>query len=137
MKPATSLTFASATKRIEDGDPGRLEIRCVARYDSEPVFERRGRDHEIGAVIAVSRAQDPPTPRGLQFEWHNPLAIKSQYPIQPRRKRVSKVWIRCALSRNAALDFANADDAEEKFSRSLPFEPRYDVWIALPLAQFG
>src|SRR5260221_4328708 len=45
-------TRPARSKRIEDGDPGGLEIRHVARDDGEPVFERRGRDHEIGAVVA-------------------------------------------------------------------------------------
>jgi hypothetical protein len=40
---------------IEDGDPGRLEFRYVARHDGKPVFERGGGDHEIGAVIAERR----------------------------------------------------------------------------------
>jgi len=56
------LPVRPATKRIEDGDPGRLKIRYVARYYGEPVFERSGRDHEIGAVIAASGAQGAPTP---------------------------------------------------------------------------
>ena len=51
------------------------------------------------------------------------------------RKRTGEAWISRALSRNAALYFANADDAEEKIGRSLPFEPRHDRGIALPPAQ--
>jgi hypothetical protein len=39
-----------------------------------------------------------------------------------------------ALARNAALDFADADNAEKQISRSLPFEPRDRLRIALPPA---
>jgi hypothetical protein len=70
------LRSRPTTKRIEDGDPGTLEIRYVARYYGEPVFERRGRDHEIGAVIADCGTQDAPTPRSSQVEWHDPLAVE-------------------------------------------------------------
>jgi hypothetical protein len=65
-----------ALERIDDGDAGRLEIRYIARYDGEPVFECRRRDHEIGAVIAESGAQGAPAPRRSQVEWHDPLAVE-------------------------------------------------------------
>jgi hypothetical protein len=125
------------TERIEDGDPGGLEIRHVARHHREPVFQCRCRDHEVGAVIAESGAQGAPTPRRSEVKWYDPLAVKAQYPVQPDRKRASKAWIGRALSRNAALYFANAYDAEEKISRSLPFEPLHDHRISLPPAQLG
>jgi hypothetical protein len=57
-------------------DPGRLEIRYVARHHDERVFQRRGRDHEIGAVIE-SCAQGAPTPRRSQVEWQHPLAVEA------------------------------------------------------------
>jgi hypothetical protein len=91
-----------------DRDPGRLEIRYVARHYGEPVFQRRGRDHEIGAVIAESGAHGTPTPRRPQVEWQDPLAVEGQYPVEPSRQRAGKAWISRALSRNAALYFANA-----------------------------
>ncbi len=47
------------------------------------MFERRGRDHEIGAVIAEIGAQGAPTPRGSQVEWHYPLAVEGQDAVQP------------------------------------------------------
>src|SRR6266481_4286354 len=122
---------------IEDGNPGGFEIRYVARHDGEPMFQRRGRDHEIGTVIAESGAEGAPTPRRSQVEWHDPLAVESQYPVQPSRKRPGKARISRTLSQNAALNFANADDAEEKIGRSLPFEPRHNHRIALPPAQLG
>ena len=87
------LPVRPSTERIEDGDTGGLEIRYVARYYRETVFQRRGRDHEIGAVIAERGAQGAPTSRRSQVEWHNPLAVEGQYPVQPGRKRVSKAWI--------------------------------------------
>ena len=98
------------------------------------MFQRRGRDHEISTIIAESGAQGTPAPRRSQVEWHDPLVVQDQHPIQPYRKRVGKDWISRALSCNAALYFANADDAQEQFGRSLPFEPRHDLWIAFPLA---
>jgi hypothetical protein len=70
-------------------------------------------------------------------EWHDPLAVEGQDPVQPVRKSARKAWIGSALSRNAALYFANADDTEEKVGRSLPFEPLNDHRIALSPAQFG
>src|SRR5258708_24530237 len=132
-----SIPARPPTERIEDGDAGGFEIRYVTRYYGEPVFQRRGRDHEIGAVIAERCAQGTPAPRRWQIERHDPLAVEDQYPIQPGRKRVGKAWISRALSCNAALYFSNADDAEEQFGRSLPFEPRHDHWIAFPPAQLG
>ena len=41
-------------KRLELLFERRLEIRYVARHYGEPVFQRWGRDHEIGAVIAYA-----------------------------------------------------------------------------------
>jgi hypothetical protein len=124
-------------ERIEDGDPGGFEIRYVARHYCEPVLQHRGRDHEIGAVIAESGAQGAPTSRCSQVEWQDPLAVEGQNTVQPGRKRAGKAWIGRALSGNATLYFANADNAEEKIGRSLPFEPRHDHRIALPPTQFG
>src|ERR1700726_3709448 len=131
------LPVRPATEGIEDGGTGWLEIRYVARYDGEPVFERRGRDHQIGAVVAETGAQGAPTPRGSQVEWHDPLAVEGQDAVQPVRKSARKAWISRAPSRNAALYFTNADDAEEKIGRALPFEPLDDHRIAFPPAQFG
>jgi hypothetical protein len=132
-----SPTVRPTSERIEDGDPRGLEVRYVARHYGEPVFQRRGRDHEIGAVVAESGAQGTSTTRRRQIEWHNPIAVEGQHPVEPFRKRTGEVWISRALSRNPALNFANADDAEEKIGRSLPFEPRHDHRIALPPAQLG
>lgn len=78
------------------------------------MFERCGRDHEIGAIIAESGTQGAPTPRSSQVEWDDPLAVESEDPIQPVRKSNRKARIGSALSRNAALYFTDADDAEEK-----------------------
>jgi hypothetical protein len=123
------LVVWPATERTEDS--GGLEVRYVARHYGEPVFQRRGRDHEVGAVIAESGAQGAPTPRRRQVEWHDPLAVEGEHPVQPGRKGAGKAWISRAPSRNPALHFANADDAEEKIGRSLPFELRHDHRIAL------
>jgi hypothetical protein len=95
------MTSGQADDRTDRGrDPSGLEVRYVARHYGEPVFQRGGRDHEIGAVIAERGTQRAPTPRCWQVEWHDPLAV---YPIQPGRKRARKIRVRRALSRNAAL----------------------------------
>jgi hypothetical protein len=73
----------------------------------------------------------------LQVERQDPLAVEGQYPVELGRKRAGEAWIHRALSRNTALYFANADDAEEKIGRSLSFEPRHDRRIALSPAQLG
>src|SRR5258708_40218924 len=119
------------------GDAWGGDMRCDTGYSCVPGFQRRGRDHEPGAGVAECCAQGTPAPRRWQIERHDPLAVEDQYPVQPGRKRVGKAWISRALSCNAALYFSNADDAEEQFGRSLPFEPRHDHWIAFPPAQLG
>lgn len=122
---------------IEDRHPARLEIRDVARHHGEPVLQRRGRDHEIGALIAESGAQGAPPPCRLQIKRQDPLAIEGQQPVQPVRELAGKAWIRRALSSNAALYFADTDSAEKKIARVLAFEPRHEPGVALPPAQFG
>ena len=95
-------------------------------------------DHEIGAIIAESGAQGTPTPRSSQVEWHESARCKeSRIRSSQSASALGKAWVSCALSRNAALYFTDADDAQEKIGRSLPFEPLCDHRIALPFAQFG
>jgi hypothetical protein len=98
------------------------------------VLQRGGRDHEIGTIVAESGAQGAPTPRRSQVEWHHPLAIESQHPVEPGGQGVGKAGINRALSYDAALDFADADDAEEKVGGSLAFKPRDDHRVALASA---
>jgi hypothetical protein len=61
-------------KRIKDGNPGTLEIRHGACHCDKSVFQRCGRNHEVGTVMAESCAEGVPTPRGLQIEEQDPLA---------------------------------------------------------------
>jgi hypothetical protein len=101
------------------------------------VFDCRGRDHEIRTVAAKSRTQNAPTPRRSQVEWHNPVAIKGQDPVQPVRKSAREAGIGSALSSNAALYFTNADNAKKEVGPPLLFESLHDHPITLPLAQLG
>src|SRR5258708_8426128 len=127
-----SIPARPPSERIEDGDAGGFEIRYVTRYYGEPVFQRRGRDHEIGAVIAESCAQGTPAPRRWQIERHDPLAVEDQYPVQPGRKRAGKAWISRALSCNAALSFSTAAAADAQLLLSLPSHPPPDPSPAYP-----
>jgi len=61
------------------GDPSGAKSDSVARYEGESVFQRSGRTHEIGAVIAESGAQCP-TSEPFPIEWHYPLSVKHQLP---------------------------------------------------------
>jgi hypothetical protein len=101
------------------------------------VLQGGGRDHEIGAVVVQTGAERAPAPCRCQIKRQNSLAIEGQYPIEPSCERAVKDRVYPALSRNAALDLANADDAEEKIGRSLPLEPRHDHRIASSLAKLG
>src|SRR5262249_50446885 len=60
-----------------------------------------------------------------------------EHPVEPGGQGVGKAGINRALSRDAALDFADADNAEEKVSRSLAFKPRDDHRVAFASAQLG
>ena len=89
-------------------------------------------DHQINVIGGEGPQRSVP-----KVEWHDPVAVKRQYPVQPISKCRCKARISCSLPDNTALYFANADDAEEKIGRSLPFEPLHDHWITLPPAEFG
>lgn len=101
-------------------------------------MQRSGGDHEVGTIMAKLGAQHTPSPRRRQIEGHDTLAVKDEQLIQPRRKRLGEGGIRRALSLNAALDFANADDAEEKFSGALTSfaEPSSSFWLEF-IARIG
>ena len=86
------------TERIEDGDSGGLEIGYVARDHREAVLECGGGDHEIGTIIPESGAHHAPPPRRPQVEWHHPLAIERQHPVEPGSESVGKARIDRTLS---------------------------------------
>ena len=75
------LTLAKLTRIewIERFDASSLEIRHVARHDSEAVFKRRCGNHQISAVVAKRGAQPPPASGDLQIKRENPENSREYY----------------------------------------------------------
>ena len=113
----------SGVEGIKDRNTRWLKIRHITGHNGEDVFKYRCRNHKISAVIAKSSAQLPPTSGYLQIEGQNPFTVENQYAVEPSCKRRGKIRISCALPRNTTFDFTNSNDADEKFGRSLPFDP--------------